>query len=327
MGYQGPDLLERIRQLTGRDIQRPPRIFKDTTEFMFINPGDVVRLGDSDYWVYSNAREGRFGIDDQPKFWVKKALDLGSNTRKIIKLVFRETFKGRIGPLSFNCVRSPEKEADVLSATQGHPNFMQGRQVRDSAGNLVRILDIVPGPSIYQYLRDLDLSHREYFNTLFPKVMDRFLESVAAIVHLHEQGQHHGDIRADHLLWTGPLKALAWIDFDYDMDGPDMDVFCLGNVLQQVVGKGRHSMENIRTTPGAYPDFKSDLEPRDMSLMYSHRVMNLQKLFPYIPDDLNDILMRFSSSSVPCSRTGKPYAGAKGMLSDLSKLALKKTRV
>lgn len=320
MEYRQADLLERIRTLTGRDLQRSPRIFRDTTQFMSITPGDVIRLGDCDYWVYGNAREGRFGIDDQPKFWVKKALDLCSNTRKIVKLVFRETFKGRIGTLHFDCVRSPEKEADVLSATQGHPNFMQGRQIKDSVGNLIRILDIVPGPSLYQYFRDLDLSHKEYFNTLFPEVMDRFRESVAAIVQLHEQGQHHGDIRADHLLWTGILNKLAWIDFDYDMGGPDMDLFCLGNVLQQVVGKGRHSLENIRTTPGAYPDFKSDLEEGDMSLMYSHRVMNLQKLFPYIPDELNAILMRFSSSSGPCARTGKPYDCTRDLLNDLCKL-------
>lgn len=320
MEYQGTNIVERIRHVTGRVIQKPPRIFKDTTEFMSINPGDVMRIGDNDYWVYSNAKEGRFGIDDQPKFWVKKALDLGSNTRKIVKLVFQETFKGCLGPLAFNCVRSAEKEADVLSATQGHPNFMQGRCVRDSAGNLVRILDLVPGPSLYRYLRDLDLSHKDYFNTLFPTIMDRFLESVAAIVHLHEQGLHHGDIRADHLLWTGPLKTLAWIDFDYDMDGPAMDVFCLGNVLQQVVGKGRHSIENIRITPKAYPDFKSDLEDEDMSLMYSHRVMNLQKLFPYIPDALNDILMRFSISSEPHSMTGNAYTLAKDLLDDLSKV-------
>ena len=39
--------------------------------------------------------------------------------------------------------------------------------------------------------------------------MDKFLERVAALVHLHEQGLDHGDIRADHLLWTGSLKAPA----------------------------------------------------------------------------------------------------------------------
>nr|WP_321398024.1 protein kinase [uncultured Desulfobacter sp.] len=320
MEYQNPHLLERIRQLTGRDIQRTPRIFTDTTQFMSINPGDVMRLGGNDYWVYGNAKEGRFGIDDQPKFWVKKALDLAGNTRKIVKLVFKETFKGCLGPLAFNCVRSAEKEVDVLSATQGHPNFMQGQWVRDSAGNLVRILDIIPGPSLYKYLRDLDMPHRDYFDTLFPTIMDRFLKSLAAIAQIHEQLLHHGDIRADHLLWTGSLKTLAWIDFDYDMGGPAMDVFCLGNVLQQVVGKGRHSLENIHATPCAYPDFKSELKDEDMSLMYSHRVMNLQKLFPYIPDALNDILMRFSLSSEPHSRTGNCYAAARDLLDDLSKL-------
>ncbi len=317
MGYQGSDLSGRIRQLTGRDIRRPPRVFEDTTEFMSIAPGDVMRLGNSDHLVVRHAREGRFGIDDQPKFWVKKTLDLDRNTRQIVKLVFRETFKGRIGPLTFNCVRSPEKEAAVLDAVNGHPNFMQGKWVRDRAGNVVRILDLLPGPSLYQYLRDLDLSHRAYFDTLFPQVMARFLESVAAIAELHETGLHHGDIRADHLMWTETLSSLAWIDFDYDMGGPELDVVCLGNVLQQVVGKGRHALDNIRNTPEAYPDFTSALEGADMSLMYPHRVMNLKKLFPCIPHELNAILMRFSASG-PGTKTGRPYRGVAELLKDLS---------
>ena len=32
----------------------------------------------------------------------------------------------------------------------------------------------------------------------------------------------------------------------------------------------------------------------DFSLFFGHRIMNLAKLFPYIPDSLNRILMRFA---------------------------------
>ena len=317
MGYEGADLAERIRQVGWAGSRKPPRIFEDTTEFMDIGPGDVIRLGHCDYLITSHAKEGRFGIDEQPKFWVKRAIDLGSGARRIVKLAFRETFKGRIGALEFACVRSPEKEAAVLAATAGHPNFMQGTQIKDCSGNLVRILDPLPGPSLYRYLRDLDLSHMAYFDTLFVQVMARFMESLAAIVYLHDLGLHHGDIRADHLLWTRDQAGLAWIDFDYDMGGPAMDVFCLGNVLQQVVGKGRHSLDDIRNTPGAYPDFKTTLEASDMSLMYPHRVMNLRKLFPHIPDRLNAVLMRFSPAAANGSATETPYARAADLLADL----------
>ena len=42
---------------------------------MSIDGGDVLRLAGNDYLVLGNAREGRFGIDDQPKFWVKSAIE------------------------------------------------------------------------------------------------------------------------------------------------------------------------------------------------------------------------------------------------------------
>ena len=72
------------------------------------------------------------------------------------------------------------------------------------------------------------------------------------------------------------------------------DLFCLGNVLQQAVGKGRHSLADIRYKPSDYPDYKNTLALADMSLMFRHRVTNLRKLYPHISEALNEILMRFS---------------------------------
>ena len=46
-----------------------------------------------------------------------------------------------------------EKESAVLEAMCGHPLFMQGVAVPDTVGNLVRILDFIPGQSLYEFLR------------------------------------------------------------------------------------------------------------------------------------------------------------------------------
>ena len=51
--------------------------------------GDVVVLKGRPYLVRHNAKEGRFGIDDDVKFWVKRAIDLQNGASKIIKLVFK----------------------------------------------------------------------------------------------------------------------------------------------------------------------------------------------------------------------------------------------
>lgn len=312
MIFEQPQALKKRIKAVGRH-QGPgiPRIFEDTSEFMAIDSGHVLRLDGSDYLVTGHAREGRFGIDEQPKYWVKKVIDLTTGARKMVKLVFRETFTGHLGGQAFSCLRSPEKEAAVIRKVQGHPNFMQGKAVPDSAGNMVRILDFISGPSLYDALRRRNMSHEAYFVQVFPRIMALFLESIEAVVFLHSQGLHHGDIRADHIIIKADTDTYVWIDFDYEISCLNYDVFCLGNVLAQVVGKGRHSLNDIRLSPGNYPDAKLPLGPGDMSLMFRHRVVNLKQLFPYIPDALNRILMRFSVDAP------HPYERADRLLSDL----------
>jgi hypothetical protein len=313
--FENPESLQqRIRETTGWPADEKPKVIEDTTEFMSIDRGHVLRLAGNDYLVLGNAREGRFGIDDQPKFWVKTALDLTSGERKIIKLKFEETFTGRIGSEVFHCIRSGEKESAVVEAMHGHPCFMQGVSVADTVGNLVRILDFVPGQSLYEFLRRIDLPHRDYYQNLFPGIMPSVIECIEAIAQLHQKGLQHGDIRADHIIIHKQSNAYVWIDFDYVITHPHYDLFSLGNILLQAAGKGRHSIHDIRQQLQKYPDFKDTLTSDDMSLIFAHRVANLRKLFPYLSADLNEILMRFSAG-----RTD-PYRDLGILISDLRSL-------
>jgi serine/threonine protein kinase len=307
------DLRQRISKLTMRDIHKP-KIFSDTSAFMSIDTGSVLRIGGNDFLVLGTAREGRFGIDEQPKFWVKKTIDLTTGERKILKLQFDESFSGRIGTTVFNCTRNSEKESAILQRMKGHPNFMQGTSVRDSMGNLVRIIDIIPGSSLYENLRRLDMPHEVYYRDFLSEVIQKFIGSIEAIVQLHQNGFHHGDIRADHILINKDKGDYVWIDFDYEVSYPDYDLFCLGNILHQVVGKGRHSLHDVTLRPSEYPDFKETLSWKDMSLMFPHRVANLQKLFPYISEELNDILIHFSAGG------NNRYHAIEALLTDLRKL-------
>jgi hypothetical protein len=315
MIFKDPGALkQRINELTGRPAREKTKIYEDTSAFMSIDGGDVLRLAGDDFLVMGNAREGRFGIDDQPKFWVKSAIDLNTGNRKIIKLVFEESFTGHIGVEIFQCTRSAKKESAVLKAVRGHPFFMQGIAVPDTAGNLVRILDFVPGLSLYEFLRRINISHQEYYHKIFPGMIQSIIECIEAIDHLHRKRLIHGDIRADHLLVERVANTYKWIDFDYEITYPYYDLYCLGNVLLQVVGKGRHSTDDLRLQPANYPDFKGQLILSDMSRMFPHRVANLRKLFPYLPTDLNEILMRFAVES------SDPYRDVDTLLSDLRSL-------
>ena len=307
-------LRQRITEITKRPAHSKISVFEDTSAFMSIDSGSVLRLDGNDYLVMGHAREGRFGLDEQPKFWVKTVIDLTTGERKIVKLVFHETFNSRIGSTVFTFVRSPQKESEILHRMRGHPNFMQGKPVSDAIGNPVRIIDFIPGPSLYEYLRRLDMPHEAYYRQIFSKLIRPVIECIDAIAQLHQQGMHHGDIRADHILLKGQMSDHVWIDFDYEVDYPDYDLFCLGNILLQVAGKGRHSLYDIGLRPSAYPGVIDTLTQSDMSLMFRHRVANLRKLFPHISAALNDILMRFSVGSTD------PYGDVDTLLADLRAL-------
>jgi len=312
MIFGQPELLrQRVVEIAKRSINGKIEVFEDTSPFMSIEPGNVIRLAGNDYFVMGHAREGRFGLDEQPKFWVKRTIDLTTGERKIIKLMFHEAFDSRVGDTVFRCVRNPQKESTILSEMRGHPHFMQGETVCDGAGNPVRIIDFVQGPSLYDHLRQLAMPHTVYYQQVLPGLMESVIGCMDGISQLHRCGLHHGDIRADHVLlknWTTPF---VWIDFDYEISQPNYDLFCLGNVLIQVVGKGRHSIHDIRERPGEYPDFHCSLTLEDMSQMFQHRVANLRKLFPHISDDLNEILMRF------CFGSKAPYRDVDTLISDL----------
>jgi hypothetical protein len=92
-------------------IPKKIKIITDTSDFFRVDYHDVLILDDDPYLIKNSLSEGRFGIDEEPKYWVKKAIDLSNGNAKIIKLVFLEKFKSRVGGMVFNCVRSPKKEA------------------------------------------------------------------------------------------------------------------------------------------------------------------------------------------------------------------------
>jgi hypothetical protein len=63
--FENPsELKERIERLANRNIKGEIPITEDTTEYMAIHGGMVLRLEGTDYFVTGDAREGRFGIND-----------------------------------------------------------------------------------------------------------------------------------------------------------------------------------------------------------------------------------------------------------------------
>ena len=275
------------------------RIHTDTTDFFGVEYGDVILLEGNPYLVRQNAKEGRFGVDDDVKYWVKRAIDLQTGDPKIIKLVFYEKFLAHIGEIEFECFRSPRKEARILNLVAGHENFMQGFAVEDEKGNIVRVLDLIQGKPLSKYIESLNSDHYNYFNELFPEIFDRYMECVAAIEFLHENGERHGDIRRDHIFIDRENdNRYRWIDFDFNYRHREniygYDLFGLGNILMFLVGKGDVLLYDLKNQDSPHLD---SLRDEDLNIVFHNRVANLKKIYPYIPESLNRVLLHFSNGA------------------------------
>ena len=298
MGYSEKELRTLIRRWLPAD-RVPKRVrIKDTADFFRVDYDDVVILADVPYLVRNNEREGRFGLEDEPKFWVKRSVNLLSGELKVLKWVFREQFQAKIGDLVFECVRSPQKEARILELVRGRGDFMQGTTVMDSAGHPLRILDYIHGRTLSQVTTSLGTGHEDFFYDHFPLVFDEFLGIVGAIRFLHENGEKHGDVRRDHLIKDASTGRYRWIDYDFNYrHGASRfayDLFGLGNVLLFLSGRGDVTTQRLLRES---PDQLARLNGDDVNIVFHNRVANLRKVFPYIPESLNRVLMHFSAGS------------------------------
>lgn len=283
------------RWLPDRRISRRFGIHTDTSDFFRVEYDDVVLLAGRPFLIRHNAKEQRFGLEDEEKFWVKRAVDLEDGSLKVMKLVFYEKFVAHVGKVEFECYRSPKKEARILELVKHHENFMHGYSAQDEKGNLVRVIDFITGKPLSAFVVELEMDHEAYFHDRLPGILADFVECVGAIRFLHENREKHGDIRRDHILIDGETGRYRWIDFDYNYRHREniygYDLFGLGNVLVFLVGKGDVLHQDL--AKAGHPALHA-LRDSDMNMIFGNRVVNLKKVYPYIPESLNLILLHFS---------------------------------
>jgi hypothetical protein len=299
--YGQDELRELIRLRTGSEhsgrerSNARVRVLKDTSDFFKVEWGDVLMLGGRPYLVRNNEKEGRFGIDDEPKFWVRRAIDLETGGVKIVKMVYHERYTANVADIVFECFRSPRKEARILDIVRGRSDFMQGFSVKDEAGNVVRIIDYVKGKTLSAFVPAIGASHEDYYYNHLGRMMDAFIDMTRAIKYLHDRGEKHGDIRRDHVILDSEAGAWRWIDFDFGFShGANTycyDLFGLGNVVMYVAGRGDVTLQNLKAA--GCPALDS-LTADDCNIIFNNRVANLRKIHPYMPEKLNYVLMHFS---------------------------------
>ena len=294
---------ETIHELMVKHVgpEKVPKKFKihtDTSDFFRVEYNDVVLLGNTPFWIKRYEKEGRFGLDDEPKYWVRRAVHLPDGTPRILKLVFHEKFETTIGGTVIKCFRSPKKEARILELVTNHQNFMHGTWLPDEVGNNVRILEVINGSRYDELIADKGADHHDYFHNFFSTVLKEYMELVLAIKFLHDHDEKHGDIRRDHIIRDRTNNINRWIDFDYNyMHGESkfgFDLQGLGNILIFLTGHGDILVGDLHRQNRAIFD---TLWGEDLNISYKNRVANLAKIFPYIPDSLNRILLHFSQGA------------------------------
>ncbi|MFA6221494.1 MAG: hypothetical protein WC647_04200 [Desulfomonilaceae bacterium] len=292
------------------------RILEDTTDFYDVNYGDVLLLDDVGYLVRGTETEKKFGLEGEPKPWVKSGIDLRTGEKKIIKLTFLEEFECRIYGLKFSCLRNPEKEARILDKVRGNPDFMQGIHCVDGAGNNVRIIDRISGISLDNVIRSMSIQHYDYYNTVLEEILLGLAYAFKAIGDLHRMGEIHGDITPDHIFVERDTGRYRWIDFDYDYKERDnlisRDIFEMGTVLAFVVGKDYLSYSQLHKTA---PEKASTLKPSDMLAIFPNQIANLKLVYPHIHESISEILLRFSLGAQ------HPYQDAETLAADIARVS------
>jgi hypothetical protein len=290
---------------------------------MGIEHGDELLLDGVPYRVTGHESEEGFGLDGEPKHWVKRAVDLSTQEKKIIKLVFFESFTQNVGDVPVLFYRSPRKEAAVLDTVRGHPHFMQGVSCLDAVGNNVRIIDRIKGVSLRRHILDLTADFEKYYHDLLPQILSELLACITSLGYLHQNGHVHGDVRWDHILFDQNSGLFRWIDFDYTYHFPEhpfgVDLFGLGNILAAVVGQGPISPYDLKNKSG-FARRAGSIGADDFSPVDRCRLMNLREVYPLISKRLNRVLLHFSHRSpVFYESVNEITADLGDALSDLNK--------
>ena len=111
----------------------------------------------------------------------------------------------------------------------------------------------------------------------------------------------HGDIRTDHIFVERGTGLYRWIDFDYTYEWSEnpfgMDLLGLGNILLYAFGKGFYHTRDLAACGPEGAAALSSLTQDDLSLYSGHRIVNLEKIFPTIPDCLSFVLLHFAQGA------------------------------
>ena len=113
------------------------------------------------------------------------------------------------------------------------------------------------------------------------------------------------DLEATRHFYTAVLgcrlgrEDQRWIDFDFNYRHQEniygYDLFGIGNVLVFLAGMGDVLVPELKRQD--HPALQA-LRQENVNIVFHNRVANLKKIYPYIPENLNRVLIHFSNDSM-----------------------------
>ena len=92
-------------------------------------------------------------------------------------------------------------------------------------------------------------------------------------------------------------RLIPFLVLCYAVNFLDYDVWAMGNILNYAIGKGINTCGGFGEPDGTRRTDSTDIGTDDALLFYPYRLANLHKIYPYIPPEMNDILLRFSAGA------------------------------
>ena len=219
---------------------------------------DVVILGGVPYFVRNNEREGRFGLEDEPKFWVKRSINLLTGETEGPEVGLQGALRGQDRePRVRMRAEPPEGGADPGTGPRqgGFHAGDDGAGLRRPPASHPRLhprQDALPDRA---HCSGQD--HEDFFYDHFPIVLDEYVGIVEAIRFLHQSGEKHGDIRRDHLIKDETTGRYRWIDYDFNYRHGESrfayDLFGLGNILVFITGRGDVTTNRLLAAGARHP--------------------------------------------------------------------------
>lgn len=290
---------------------RPPgRSIRTLREFTQTGVGEVIEVDGVRYQVIAIPEERIYDELDAAHLFVRIVRTVGTREKRVLKVGPTMDLADTDEP----SIKSAVKESEILRLVQGNRGFVQGvGRVPTGCDFVLCDMEYMEGPTLPEWIKSMPQDHKTYYRDMFPFLAARFADAARALHELHEAGRisqseygYHGDMgQGDCLIYDQSRSTLRWFDLNLvllgDRNGVAEDINELGKIFRFIVGKRLHTVGTFAQHPELYPharvrpaDFSRedlvDLGVDDLSLL---PVVNLGKLFPYISDEVNALLMQF----------------------------------